>query len=261
MKAKSLLFLGLATGLLALGGWKAFSHFSAAASPAAKVQHWVCPMRCLGKVYDQPGKCPVCHMKLNPIGEPNPPRAHISPWEELGGKTAVYFRPYTVRKVQADTTLRVAGRMKGTRLTARLPAGGHGGLKAGLSVMIMPPQGYSRPAFGSVISVGPGEQVTIRSPRAFPAVDYALAEIRLPARETLAVPIEALTESDGKAKVFIRRGEAYLPLAVSVTSRGESYASVSGLSEGDVVAGDGVFWLEAQWRMDHPSGGSAAAGN
>jgi Cu2+-exporting ATPase len=31
-----------------------------------------CPMKCEGeKVYDQPGKCPVCKMNLVPVGENN----------------------------------------------------------------------------------------------------------------------------------------------------------------------------------------------
>ncbi len=31
---------------------------------------YFCPMKCEGdKVYDQPGNCPVCHMKLVPVKE------------------------------------------------------------------------------------------------------------------------------------------------------------------------------------------------
>ena len=31
---------------------------------------YYCPMKCEGeKVYDQPGNCPVCHMKLVPVKE------------------------------------------------------------------------------------------------------------------------------------------------------------------------------------------------
>jgi hypothetical protein len=264
VKAKRLLFLALATGLLALGGWKAFSHYQAAPVEGIQAQPkgWACPMRCLGKVYDHPGECPVCHMKLVPVAQPqgaHPKLLHINPWAELDGKTAVYFRPYSVQKLQADTLLRVAGRMRGTRLSAELPQGTARSLEPGMSVMIMPPQGYARPAFGSVVSVGPGDKAVIRSPRAFPGVDFALAEIRLPAAAGLAVPTEALLEGEGRPKVFVKRGEAYVPLAVSVTARGESYASVSGLAEGDVVAGSGVFWLEAQWRMDHPEEARAEA--
>jgi hypothetical protein len=295
MKAKRLLIGIVAIGLLALSGWKAFSHFKKAPLTEAVAQHWVCPMRCLGKVYDHAGECVVCHMKLVPVEQPQGAllgyscplhysqkifdkpgkcpfcslelkpvysgakpaalkHAHINPWEELEGKTAVYFRPYTVQKLQPDTLFRVAGRLRGTRLNAALPAGAAKRLKAGMSAMIMPPQGYSRPAFGSLESVGPGDKAVIRSPRAFPGVDYALAEIRVPAAPSLAVPTEAISESDGHATVFLKRGDAYIPWAVSVTARGESYASVSGLAEGDVVAGSGVFWLEAQWRMDHGGG-------
>ena len=255
MKAKRALMLALATGLLALGGWKAFSHFGGAPQEGIPVQPkgWICPMRCLGKVYDHPGECPVCHMKLNPWGAPRHSPSHLSPWEALGGKTAVYFRPYLVQRLQPDRILRVAGPMRGTRLSARLPAGVETGLRPGLSAMIMPPQGYSRPAFGTVESVA-GGSVVIRSPRAFPEAAYALAEIRLPAAPSLAVPAEALAESEGRARVFVKRGESFVPQNVELLSRGESYVGVSGLAEGDVVAGAGVFWLEAQWRMDHGGG-------
>src|SRR4051812_31859349 len=68
MKAAKLIFLGLATGLLALGGWKAFSHFKRPPleSSQAAVKAWVCPMRCLNKLYDHDGECDVCHMRLKP---------------------------------------------------------------------------------------------------------------------------------------------------------------------------------------------------
>jgi len=33
------------------------------------VSHYQCPMRCEGeKTYDAPGNCPVCNMKLVPVG-------------------------------------------------------------------------------------------------------------------------------------------------------------------------------------------------
>ena len=42
-------------------------HESQGASSGSK---YYCPMKCEGdKVYDQPGNCPVCHMKLVPVKE------------------------------------------------------------------------------------------------------------------------------------------------------------------------------------------------
>ncbi len=38
-------------------------------SDLTKGTTWFCPMKCEGeKVYDEPGNCPVCHMKLVPVG-------------------------------------------------------------------------------------------------------------------------------------------------------------------------------------------------
>jgi hypothetical protein len=44
---------------------KAFSHYRAQRTEAAGAQ-WVCPMRCLNRLYDRAGDCDVCHMKLKP---------------------------------------------------------------------------------------------------------------------------------------------------------------------------------------------------
>ena len=36
-----------------------------------------CPMRCEeDKTYDHPGNCPVCNMKLVPVGDKNPHSHH-----------------------------------------------------------------------------------------------------------------------------------------------------------------------------------------
>lgn len=210
-------------------------------------------MRCLGKVYDHPGECPVCHMKLNLISKVSARvRPHASLWPMVEARTAIYFRPYTVKKVQVDRLLRVAGTLKGRTLRASLAPGQIQGLKAGSSAMVTPPQGYSRPMLASVTAIGPGGALTIRCPRAMPGTPYALAEIRLPGALAVAVPLEALSENGAEPRVFVKRGEGYVPQAVTVTFRGESFAAVSGLAEGETVAGAGVFWIESQWRMEHP---------
>jgi len=36
----------------------------------AEIKGYYCPMRCEGdKVYAEPGRCPVCNMKLIPVGD------------------------------------------------------------------------------------------------------------------------------------------------------------------------------------------------
>jgi hypothetical protein len=302
VKKLARLFLGgIAIGLLALSGWKAYPRLRPAPETAT-AQHWVCPMRCLHRTYDHPGVCPVCHMKLIPLDQPpggkllgytcplhysqtvfdKPGRCpfctlqlkaiyeggqretkhfDIAAWPSVGDKMAVYFRPYDVRQVQVDRLLRVAGSVSrdGRHLSAKLPVGAEAPRK-GATAMIMPAVGYSRPALGSVESVSHDGRLAIKIPKAINGFPQVTAEIRLPGPLVLAVPVEAIDESGSQARVFVRTGsgdrEVYEPRAVKLGQRGESFVEVlSGLKEGESVAGSGVFWLEAQWRMDHPDSG------
>jgi hypothetical protein len=247
----------LAIGLLALGGWKAYSRLRVA-PPVAAQERWQCPMRCLRKVYDHAGKCPVCHMDLVKIDRVQARPAHFDPWQKIGGRSAVYFRPYEVRKVQVDRLLRVAGSLSNDHrhLEARLPVG-ETAPKRGSSVMLMPALGYMRPILGTVERLGKDGRIGIKASRAMDGFDQVSAEIRLPGPLVLAVPLEALQENADLQQVFVRTGsgagEAYAPRNVRLGQRGERFAEVlGGLAEGDVIAGSGLFWLEAQWRMDHP---------
>jgi hypothetical protein len=254
-KAATLLLALSVTGLLAFFGWKAFSHSKSVLVEQIQYQPkgWYCPMRCLKKTYDHPGNCPVCHMKLLALGAPQA-RPQLSPWENLNGKTAVYFRPYTVQKIQVDKILRAAGRLSegGSLLSVELSVSERQGLQHGATAMLAPSSGYFRPVLGFVETVGPGGKVSIRASHPLKGFDYALAEIRLAAAPSLAVPQQALLEQSSEVKVFLQTPQGYVPKAVSVVKRGERFVQVSGLNEGDVIAGSGVFWLDAQWRMDHP---------
>jgi hypothetical protein len=118
--------------------------------------------------------------------------------------------------------------------------------------MAMPPQGFSRPVLASVESVGADGQVRLRLARELEGIDWALAELRVQGPPQLAVPLAALIERDGAAKVYVMAGEHFEPRAVTVTARGESYAAVEGLAAGETVAGSGLFWLDAEWRLAHP---------
>jgi len=43
-------------------------------APAPPGERYICPMKCEGeKTYDKPGNCPVCNMKLKPLGPPTRP--------------------------------------------------------------------------------------------------------------------------------------------------------------------------------------------
>lgn len=292
---------GIAIGLLALSGWKAYPRLRPPEAAGAQ-QLWQCPMRCLHKTYDHPGTCPVCHMKLVPAGQPQgklvgyrcplhysqvlfdkPGRcpfctldlkavyeggphpakhAAIAAWPSVGDKMAVYFRPYQVRKVQIDRLLRVAGSVSkdGRHLSAQLPVGAEAPLK-GATAMIMPAVGYARPALGSVEGSAKG-RLSIRVPNAIGGFAQVTAEIRLPGPAVLAVPFEAVDESGKGAQVYVRSGaggeETYEPRRVKLGRRGENFVEVlEGLKEGESVAGSGVFWLDAQWRMDHPEAEAA----
>lgn len=216
-------------------------------------------MRCLNRSYAQAGDCPVCHMKLMPfkapVGggpQPLPAKAGLRAWPELGGRTAVYFRPYAVRRLGVERRIRAAGPLNGRRLSLRLGSEERRGLKRGGSAMVLPAQGSPRPVLAEIESLGPGAVAVLKLSRALPGSAWALAELRVQDPPSLAVPLAALIEADGSAKVFVMDGEGYAPRSVTVTARGEDYASVEGLEEGETVAGSGVFWLEAQWHLDHP---------
>lgn len=221
-----------------------------------KVVGYMCPLHRSEKVFEQPGVCPYCGQALKEHldGPPPPLPAHsgLRQWPLLEGKTAVYHRPYEVRAIGVESILRGAGRLKGLDLELRLPSEELRGLRPGASAMVTPPQGYSRPALATVKSVGPAGRVRLRLGRPLPGVDWAAAEIRLAHAPGLAVPLAALVEGQGPAKVFVMQGEAFEPRTVTVALRGESYALVKGLAAGETVAGAGVFWLDAQWRMEHP---------
>lgn len=220
-----------------------------------KLLGYHCPLHRSAKVFDKSGNCPFCGLQLKELYDgPPPPRieSDLQLWPLVDGKTAVYLRPFEVRKIGVESYVRAAGRLQGRRLSLRLDAAQRRGLKVGSSAMTMPAQGYARQVLATVTALGPGDVVTLQLVRPIPDVTWALAELRVASAPTLAVPLAALVESDGQARVFVRRDESYEPRAVTVTARGESYASVQGLSEGETVAGAGVFWLEAQWRMEHP---------
>lgn len=226
-------------------------------SPAvtAAAQHWVCPMRCLHRVYNKPGHCPVCHMELVPQGSANAPARALDQelWPRVQGRTAVYFRPYTVALQPIDRTLRLAGTVSADHqhLSAELPLD-EALPPLGTAGMLAPAEGYARPLLGFVDQAGHGK-VRVRATRRLEGVEHAVVELRLPGPQVLAVPQEALKESEGRAWVFRERGGAYEPVSVTVGLRGERFVELrSGVALGDVVAGSGLFWMEAQWRLDHP---------
>lgn len=222
---------------------------------ARKLKGYHCPLHRSEKVFDKGGACPFCGLALKELYEGGPPllpaESGLRQWPLLEGKTAVYYRPYTVRPIGVERLLRGAGALKGTRLDLRLPAAQRQGLTKGISAMVSPPQGYARPVLASVDALGPGDAVRLRLVRPLDG-DWALAELRVAGPPTLAVPLPALLEQDGRSRVFVMQGEQFEPRTVTVTTRGESYAAVQGLAEGETVAGAGVFWLDAEWRMAHP---------
>ncbi len=226
-------------------------------NPAArKLMGYHCPLHRSEKIFERGGTCPFCGLKLKELYDggrpPLPASAGLMQWPELNGKTAVYYRPYTVREIGVERLLRAAGRLQGRSLLLSLPKERRRGLKPGTSAMAMPPQGFARPVQAEVESLGPGDEVRLRLSRPIPGASWALAELRLAGPPELAVPLAALSRQDGQARVFVMDGESFQPRAVSVTAMGESYAAVEGLKAGEVVAGAGVFWLDAEWRMEHP---------
>jgi hypothetical protein len=231
------------------------------APPAGKLLGYTCPLHYSTVVFDKPGRCPFCTLQLKPLyegGQRETRHFNIAAWPSVGSRMAVYFRPYEVRKVQVDQLLRVAGPISRDHrhLVARLPVGAPAP-RRGATAMLMPALGYAKPALGEVQSVGPGRQLVLKVPRAIQGFDEVTAEIRLPGPLVLAVPVEAVQEEGTVAKVYVRSGtgadETYEPRVVKLGQRGEDFVEVlSGLALGETVAGSGVFWLEAQWRMDHP---------
>jgi hypothetical protein len=220
---------------------------------ARKLLGYLCPLHRSEKVFDKGGVCPFCGLALKEHYDgPPPPKAKwnsLQPWATLEGKTAVFYRPYDVRVVGIESLLRGAGPLRGRRLSVRLPSRG---LRRGDSAMVMPPQAYTRPVLASVEHIGRGGRVELRLSRPIPGADWASAEIRRQHAPDLAVPLTALVEGAGPPKVYVMHGEAFEPRTVTVKLRGESYATISGLEAGERIAASGVFWLDAEWRMEHP---------
>jgi hypothetical protein len=220
-----------------------------------KLIGYSCPLHRSEKIFEKGGVCPYCGLNLKEHYEGGPPPlpadSGLQQWPTLSGKTAVYYRPYQVREIGVERIVRAAGPLKGTRLSLRLPKEERQGLRMGSSAMVMPPQG-SRPVLASVEVLGPGEKAVLRLVRPLPGVEWATAEIRIESEPALAVPLQALLEKNGQVSVFIINGEFFEPRTVTVSTRGESYAVLEGVQVGEIVAGAGVFWLDAEWRMEHP---------
>jgi hypothetical protein len=239
-----------------LGAWRLWVRAHAAApavTAQAAAQRWVCPMRCLHRTYDKPGKCPVCHMDLVPVTSAMAPLPRREIWPRVEGRTAIYFRPYTVALMPVDRSLRLAGKVTADHwhLLAQLPVG-ESLPPLGESGMISPAEGYFRPLLCAVDRVN-AAQVRVHASRRLTGFEHALLELRLPGKPSLAVPVEALQEDGAHAWVFREEGGVYKPLTVTVGERGERFVELtSGVKAGDVVAASGVFWLEAQWRLEHP---------
>jgi hypothetical protein len=230
-------------------------------APPGKLLGYTCPLHYSTVVFDKPGRCPFCSLQLKPIyegGQRETKHFNIAAWPSVGNRMAVYFRPYEVRKVQVDQLLRVAGPISKDHrhLVAKLPVGAPVP-RAGATAMLMPALGYAKPALGEVQSVGPGRTLVLKVPNAIEGFDEVTAEIRLPGPLVMAVPVEAVQQEGKVTRVYVQSGsgaeETFEPRVVRLGQRGEDFVEVQGgLALGETVAGSGVFWLEAQWRMDHP---------
>jgi multidrug efflux pump subunit AcrA (membrane-fusion protein) len=99
-----------------------------------------------------------------------------------------------------------------------------------------------------------GREARVRVERPIPGGGPVLGELVAVKPVRLALPLTALWESGGRAYVFRLEGDAYVPRRVKLKARGEHYVEIQeGLAESDRVAASGLFWLEAEWRMRHPS--------
>ncbi len=273
-------------------GWKAFSYLKA--QPKAEAaKAWVCPMRCLNRVYAHPGDCDVCHMKLKSLEQktlkslgficplhrskkvfdkagpcpfcglnlkehfdgPREPQIIGGlgvQWPQFEGRAAPYLRSYVVREIDVEILIRASGKLQGREMQFEVNRPLRHQLKLGGSAMVMPPGYFARPVQAVISQLGPGKKVRLNLVRSLPGVGWGLAELRVASTPQLAVPLTALLEADEHSQVFVLNQSGFAPRSVTVTLRGESYAAVQGLKLGESVAGSGVFWLDAQWRMEHP---------
>lgn len=227
------------------------------ASAAPRPIGYKCPLHYSDKLFPQGGRCPFCTLELKPVyaqgQSPQEKAVLVEAWPRVQGKTAVYFRPSVVQPVNLEHVLRLAGKISRDKLylLARLPDGEEAP-SAGNSAMIAPAEGSFRPMLGSVASVK-GGSVNISATRRLEGFEHANIEVRLPLKRALAVPVEALRQSDGHAWVFRLGPNGYEPVSVTVGVFEERFVEITGgLADGDTVAASGVFWLEAQWRLDHP---------
>ncbi len=215
---------------------------------------YTCPMHCLdGKTYPGPGRCPVCHMELVPVS--NPQMQGQTPGQEgryevqIQGKPAMGFSAYQVQRRSIESILLTAGRLSpdGLWLKAEVdPMAASGFKKGGLAIVTLDADSSS--AFvAKITSLSSQGQIVLRLSRPAPGNRYAQAQIIREQPSCLAIPLNAIWYQDGKDFVFRMENGSPQMREIQLGLKGEHFVEVAqGLAEGDTIAESGLFFLNAE---------------
>ncbi len=215
---------------------------------------YTCPMHCLnGKTYPGPGRCPICHMELVPVVNPQilgDARSQDGRNEvQIEGKTSMGFSSYQVQRRSIESIIWTAGRLSpnGLRLEAEVdPATEAGFQKGGLAIVTLDADSSS--AFVAKIeSLSNQGRITLRLSRPAPGSRYAQAQMIREKPDCLAIPLNALWYQNGKNYVYLMDKGIPQMREVQLGLKGEHFVEVvQGLVEGDTIAESGLFFLNAE---------------
>jgi hypothetical protein len=160
-----------------------------------------------------------------------------------------------VRPIQV--WVRTAGVIDSTRrvITASVSRSEGQRIKVGQRGRVFSPESRARMHQVTVSDVSlRGDSVIVTATVAGQALDrtrYFVVEIVTEDDGFLSVPNEAILESDGTQRVYIRAADGqYVPQEITVGLRGERYTQVvEGLSAGQQVVTIGSFFIDAEQRL------------
>ena len=163
-----------------------------------------------------------------------------------------------VRPIQV--WVRTAGIIDGTRrvVTATVPTGVAGRIRAGQRARVFSPESRSRMYQANVSQVVPAaDGAVVRATVAGQTLDasrHFVVEIVTENEEFLSVPNEAILESGGKQLVYVQGANGgYTPQEITVGLRGELFTQVvEGLEPGQQVVTIGSFFIDAEHRLKGP---------
>jgi hypothetical protein len=259
MFPRKYLWLYISLALLASVGslWIVVSRMTNEKNLSKSIMGYTCPMGCLnGKVYPEPGNCPVCHMKLKPLFK----KGSLEESQGTVESQRVPNKRKPIRSIDSyriyykfvDRIVYTAGRLSpnGLLLYAEIDPSQIPGIQKGQEVLVSPGGGGITRILGKVQKVPAGGWVVCELSRPALGNRYARVEISADGPLCLAVPTGAVWQNGDKNYVFLMNKAPYQQCEVKLGVWGEHFVQVTqGLHEGDVVASSGLFWLASEMYL------------